>query len=445
MKEKVKSSVLFILFIMALVLTYLNTLQPFFVLSQSESKDDLRSTIASVVKPRAVFYSNGQNFYTRVYDKSLFDMIWGQVMPSLTEIFDGTEVLKEIRKTEYVKAFENQSLLLVLTGVDRSLITNSGILGSFYCYEEILICEECLNVKLNGKYYSVTGKGRQNIKSIGEKIKLINGDKYRRVVDRFSLRDTLGTDEEYLNYYPFPYDYPTRIVKTSAKNEFGIKDRSYINDIAKVVIGDRLDFTQIFEDSAKSLVFVYNKGEKSLTFTVDGQLLYKARVTDSTRLHRDDFESSLTAAVEMIAKSGGIPEGLYLRNCTRSEDGKFIFVFNYKLAGQYAVLGHAAGVEVVVDGDMVVEMSRKIVLPELLVSAGTSNYIPVDQCIYKSLNIFTDFEDNEKLYSVCAKIEEVNMTFYYTGTELIPTWEVVINGKTYLFDANYGEYIPEEQ
>lgn len=441
MKERIKSVVLFVLFVMALVLTYLNTLQPFFVVSQSEDSLPLNEVMASVVKPRAIFYSSGDHDYTRIYDQVLFQRIWDQIMPDIVRTLDGSETLTEITKTAYAEAFERESILLIMTGVDRNLITNGGILGSFYCYEEILICDECLNVKWNGKYYSIDKKKGGSIQSIGERIKKSETSKYRRVADRFSLRDTLGPSEEYMNYYPFPYEYPTKIVRTSTRNEFSLQERSHINEVAKIVIGDRLDFTQIFEDSAKSLVFVYHKGEKSLTFTVDGFLLYKARYTDNSRIVRDDFESALAAAVDMITKSGGVPEGLYLKDCTLTESGKYLFSFSYQLAGQYSVRGNHAGIRVLVDGDMVLEMDRKIVFPELLVATGASNYISVDQCIYKNLDIFSNFDSKEKLYHVCSKIEEVNMVFYYNDSELIPAWEVVIDGKKYLFEANNGVYI----
>lgn len=441
MKETLKSIALFILFIMALVLTYLNTLQPFFVVSSDGTDATYSISLHAVVKPHTMIYSDGVGNYGVLLDTTGVER---QIVREVREVFNGAEILEPIDKKRFVESFGKKSILMKTVGLDRSYFTDSGELGDFYCYDEILVDQSGYYVRQNDAYFSVKTDRLLDIDALEEAIVLDKTEVYRRIYDRFSLKRMLGDSEVYLNYNLIPYGNISKVVRSSTKPEFVLEDRDSINEIAKSVLGDRLDFTQIFVDSANSIVFVYNKGEKSLTFTQDGRVLFKSRPQENQKAKKTDFESALRVAIGFVANSGGVPEGMVLNDCSLGENGEYYFDFSYRIAGKYPVVGSGCGIYVMVKDDSVLEMSRRVVIPEVLFTSYLKTHVPVDQCINNYLDLFGVEGDSERFYLICSKLEEVKTVYYYRNAELVPTWQIRVEGRDYWFDIETGEHIAEQ-
>ncbi len=446
MKESLKSVLLIILLIMAVVLTYLNTLQPFFV-EPSWNAEPSSVSLSGVVRPSAIFFSYGGGAYTRIYDKKISAAVWEALAQDLPVYFDGAETVEQITRSEYADAFAKHSVLLFLPGLDRSLLASDGKLGSYPFYEEILLTDDGVFAKSSGEYFRILAENYRGIGAAAAAAAQTEGESYRRVADRFSLEKVLGIPSDAINYYPVPYTNAASVTKSSVKPEINTLDQNAVNEIAKNIFGDRLDFSQTYEDASNSVVIMYDRGRRSITFSENGELIFKNRPENN---ERGSFETALGAALRVISVSGGVPDGLYLQSCTVGENGEFNFEFGYSLGG-YKVCsggGEHIGVRAVVIGGEVEELRRYILVPEMVYPPESLQYFPVDQCISGNIEQFDGFADypqGQRFFRICAALEATNMIFYSSGYTITPAWEIIVGGEVYLFDAFSGEPIIGER
>lgn len=439
MKEIVKSIILLILFVAALVLTYLNTMQPFFVIAPTQEERMETIPPDAVLRPRFVLYSDGIGNYKRLHDH--VRKLDSGFYEKLAGVLSGSETLIRVDKREYVDAFAKQSVMLSSVGLDKKYITKFSHLGSYYCYDEILIGNQAIYVKNDDAYYKVEDASGIDLSVYNDVWEGIEGEVYRRIYDRFSLHQTLSDRPEFVNYHLIPYSQIATFFRYSVKPELNIHDRGEINAVAKSILGERLDFTQIFEDAAHSIVFVYNKGEKSLTFTRQGMLHFRQRPNEAVRTKKADFEQALASALKFIFYSGGIPKDMRMESCVVGEHGEYYFFFVYSAVGKYKVVGEDCGISVIVEGDSVVEMNRKVVFAEGIFASELKSYVPVDQCINNHLYLFETDTKYEKFYYALSQIENIDAVLYLKEGELIPAWEVSYPGRSYLFEMETGIYI----
>lgn len=447
MIERFKSIFLIILLVMAVVLTYLNTLQPFFVEPQKTGEQSGVS-MRSVVRPSAIFYSHGDGVYTRIYDKKSNQAIWDIFSERLPEIFDGAEVVRQVSKGEYAEAFLRRSFLLYLPGLSRELLVSDSELGSYPFYDEIVLCDNAIYARASEGYYVLESEEAVSIEPAVGVVLGTKTESYRRIADRFSIAEVLGTSADDINYYPVPYTNMASVTKSSVRAEFNINESSAVNEIAKNILGERLDFAQMYEDASKSIVVLHDRGRKSITFQPDGELIFKNLPGNSERL---GFEEALSAVLRLAAVSGGVPEGLYLLSCEIGADGEYSFDFGYNLGGHRVVCCGAneyVGIRAVVAGDSVSELRRFILLPENVYPPEQIQYFPADQCISRNIEVFSkfwDYPESERFFRICAEIEAINMVFCSSGYVIEPAWEICVGGDTYLFDAFSGEPIKGER
>ncbi len=442
MKEKLKSITLFILFVLALVLTYLNTAEPFFVSNKDDVSLERPVSLKSVMTASAICYSFGNGDYTRIYKHEIYYPIWSEAYDALDGISVTNDRLKPISKKNFFDNFSKKSFLIQLYGIYDDVDLGSE---SLFGFDDILITEREIFIRKHDLYYKIKDEDVSDLYT--SMVQHINHKKYvsyRKVSDRFSLREILGKDEAFLNYSLIPYTYDASVAKASAMYEFDYKDRAEINAIAKGVLGERLDFTQSFIDSSDSVVLMSDRGTRSLTFANDGKIIYRTKISEQAGA-AFSFEHALMKALDAIKLVHGIPEGLFLKGCYKIEDNKYQLEFGYTFGGgQYLVTGEDVGIRVVVQGEQVLEVHRKIIKPKLTKVPDSTTFRSIDRCISDNFPVFdVDFESykGNEIFYVYSLIEDVSMVFLYGDNQLSPTWNIVVDGKVYYFDAVEGWYL----
>ncbi len=441
MIEKLKSIVLFILLLMALVLTYLNTAGSFFVVREAESSLAQEGEDVSVIQPVSISYSFGDGMYTRIYSNELFDQVWAKFYAPLCEVEFTENSLIEISKMEFFEEFSNKAFLFQLRPIVLSGEAEYAVADIFTC-NDVLVKESGVFVRRGNRFFKLN---RVSDSYAEAEALVVNADhvSYRRVSDRFSLLNILGQDEDYLNYCLIPYFYSASVTRTSVMYEYNLNNRAEINDMAKGVFGERLDFTQSFLDSSGSVVLMSDRGKQSLSFTQNGTVIYREKQSDSA-LEATDFKRALQKAINSIRIVGGLPEGLFLKDCVKQGEA-YAFSFGYTFGGgYYEVVGEDVGISVLIQGNQVLEVKRRVLVPTLVRVPESPSLYSIDQCITDNLRFFeVDFRQHSsnKVFYIYSLINEASLVFWYDEQELSPTWRIVIEGKVYFFDAVDGHYL----
>ncbi len=441
MSEKLKSIVLFILLLMALVLTYLNTAGSFFVVRETVSgvPDDVEELL--VIQPRAISCSLGNGLYTRIYSNELFDEVWAEFFEPLSSLDITEQVREPISKTAFFEQFSNPAFLFQMTTIRLGGEPESA-LADIFSYDDVMVTESAVFLRRGERFFKVPTVVSSYAKA-RDLVAKSDHISYRRVSERFSLLNILGEEEKYLNYCLIPYFYNASVTKTSAMYEYSVTNRRDINDMAKGVFGKRLDFTQSFLDSSGSVVLMSDRGKQSLSFTQNGMVIYREKFSEKAS-EPTDFKHALQKAIGGIRLVGGLPDGLFLKDCVK-RNGAYDFSFGYTFGGgHYPVIGKDVGISVLVQGDQVIEIKRRVLVPKLVRVPESPSLYSIDQCIIDNVRFFTvDFKEHSsnKVFYIYSLIEEASMVFSYDEQDLSPTWRIIVNGKAYFFDAVDGHYL----
>lgn len=442
-REGIKTAVLVALTAMAVVLIYLGSVHMRPVV-QSEALPAIRSDMRlNILRPDSIFYSRGNCEYSRLYDNRDFYNLWSDVVDFLDNFVRFPYDFDKIERADFIDALEEEGIYI--KNYHRFEVEPSE--GQLIFAKELFICKDGIYINagyFDDKYLKVdrvpSQPEQQRLAEIFMGLSEIKGlGSYRRMMDVSNVKGSQ-------NYYPIPTSYRADIVKMSTKLEFDPSDSNALNALAKNVLGERLDFTQVYVDSERSSVFLHDRGESLLTFKQDGSIIYRRKEPDTAGAGAAEasIEQSLSAAVNMIMLSGGMPEGAYLKRISSSAEGEYVFEFGYKLSGQYDVVsvGDSLGISVSTSGNVVTSMSRRILVPN-------KDYPPEALQFYEIMNFIEDMTDRDVVYSsharkehyakICEKIDEVNLVFFESMGELMPAWEIRMGSEKYLLDAITGK------
>lgn len=467
MKERIKDLLLFVLFVSAIALAYLNMDFRFASLEKQAPDSLYAQDVKNIIMPRYFFYGEDQNIYTKIIKPDLKENIWADISPKIADYLLNAKSFEPIIKSEYIEKFSNDSLLLgfglplknadladlILSpkkDINRSSMTNPNTEIS-----EILVNGRRIYIKdAEGNYFKVDSPNRILFSKTKKIIAGSSSRSYRRIFERFDISTVLGDSGEYKNYVLIPFQYDSMVTARHAQRELKIESEEgekIIDQIAASIFGKSFDFVKRSVDSDGSIVMMYGLGEKSLIFTPRGDMVYRYRLGANEKSARA-FTDNLRKAISFIEKSGGLPEGLHLRSYSES-GAESIFNFTYEAAG-YKVLetDSPLGIRVVLSRGIITEVIRNIMLPgEIMLTADEfytiENYTENNlDLISQKIGLITGDERYRRAY-VRSKIESIDMVFTKFEQTLMPTWEMVIGGHVFLFDAYTGENveIPEPE
>ncbi len=221
-----------------------------------------------------------------------------------------------------------------------------------------------------------------------------------------------------------------------------------------------MDFVKRLQDVNESIILMYGYGDKSLTVTPEGLISYRKKF-DATRAEAFGFKESFALAVGKIEQFGIMPEGLFLEKFSYRQDEKsYTFFFNYRI-NSFAIAEMASEdypITVVVKENQVVsvdkDVKRYVDVTEDTPYKNSETLFTIDDCITNNfLEVSVYYLQDNNLYDqktdpmefffpIRSEIESVDLRYYgETADYMIPVWQVVIDGRTYIFNAYDGKLI----
>lgn len=476
-KERLKSILLVALVISSLALTQINLFDGLILSEGMTEAVDVSSTkLSAYINPQSYFVSFGGLSYTRVYDFKMQDNIWGEIRPFILSCFLNYESVTEIGREEYVEAFSDRSLLVrmpldltisqyfsifsdetikqeIESIYPREYLLREGNVRSLYVFDQV-----------NGKYYLL--KHKTVLHDIASLIDIVKSEEwidYRKISVRFSLESTVDEIYNRLNYELIPYAYDAIVASIKYENEVSLDPERFseeILNISSAVFGNRMDFVKKLKDVNDSTILMYGYGDKSLTVTHEGNIAYRKKF-DQANSEIVDFKGALALATGKLEQFGLMPEGIYLANYTfNASTNSYMFYFNYKL-NSYAMAETAVGdhpiiVEVKENQVVSIDKDVKVFAGEIIPPAyqDVERLLTGEDCIAKNdieISIYYLQDNNildktmdtiEYYYPIRSAIASIDLRYIVEADQyMVPVWQIVISGRTYLFNAYSGSLI----
>jgi hypothetical protein len=483
MKSKIetfKSIILIVLVISTAMLTQLNLFDGLIISQgQSNTVDLPSSKLSFYINPQSYFVGLGGLSYTKVYDPTLQDNIWSEIRPFILSTLLNHDEVMEISKDDYVRAFSENSLMVRMpfempiedfySLFSSEVLSNDvkSIYPKEYLMREGNVRSLFLFDERNQKYYLIKHKTlTHDIGSVISRIKDSDYIEYRKISDRFSLTSTVSTSYNQKNYELIPYLYDFMFPTISIENEVRLQEAYFTNDVSGItsaVFGNRLDFVKRLKDVNDSVVLMYGYGDKSITVSHDGKISYRKKLEADIN-NRMTFKDAFALAMGKVENFGAQPDGLYLTDYEYvAQENTYRFYLNYKIAalsmGQTKTNDHPYFIEVrdhqVISVDKNVKFNRGEVSLDAFSSVErmftiddclANNFLEVSIYYLQDNNIYTTAQDTiEYYFPVRSEISSIELNyiegFVSDNAYLLPTWQVVISGRTYLFNAYDGELI----
>ena len=472
-KERFKTVLLILLILSSLLLTRVNLFNGLISEAQSEEAEVASTKLSTYINPQSYSVSFGGLSYTKVYDLDLQESIWSEVRPFILSTFVNYESVEQITEKDYTKAFTENSLLIkmpfslsisefysvfsdevlgdeIANIKPREYLIREGNVRSLYLFDEV-----------NNKYYLLKHKTmKHDVGALIEVIKAQEPVEYRKVNDRYSLPNILDETYNTLNYVLIPVQYNSITSAIKVQNEVRTDDAFFNQDISaftNAVFGNRLDFVKKLKDVNDSIVLMYGYGDKSLTVTQTGEIIYR-RKFDAKLSDKISFVQALSFAAGKLEGFGAMPEGIYLADYKfDSETSTYTFYYNYKL-NQLAVARLSSKdypITIVVREGQVVSIDKNVKsFAGAYVLSGTpiERLATIDDCIYNNMVELSVYYLQDKgitnptesvfdqYYPMISEIKSIELTYIEQKTNdgltyMQPTWQLRISDRIYLFNA----------
>lgn len=469
-RELVKSFLLICLLISSMIMShavfYDETLTK---VSEDYSDPVDTKKISAYVIPQSFSVSFGGMSYTRVYNGALKQQIWGEIRPVLLKTLSSDYTIENVDRAYYATQFKSEGLLVEMPMAfqAKDLFDVIGGTGwneeaNFNISEILLVTDQKTSIyiydKVAEKYYRIRTLSIQH--DLSKMIAYIKEDvviEYRTIADRFSLDKTVKSDRNASNYTLIPFQYNHVVPKYELVNAETLDETK----VVEAIFGSQMSFIKSLVDINGSKIYMYGYGTKVLTFMENGIVQFKSKSNIESK-QRGSLVEAIAIAGNLIEKFGIDKERLFLSDYDLSEaaTGDVTLYFGYQL-GSYTLADLGVDkqpIRIKIKGKEVVELNLNTAgLNAIPYFENIDEMYRIDMCMDQHYKTISDyyFKDNEIeianvdayafFYDIHSAIESIDMSYYekMNGDRIlfIPVWEIVISGRTYLFDAINGDMI----
>lgn len=277
----------------------------------------------------------------------------------------------------------------------------------------------------------------------------------------YSIRDTLGGDNDLY----IPYRMTSNIPTVYVQNEIKIEDREEIRNIAERFFNKDIDYLREIVERNGSTIYIYN--QNVLKIYKNGYLEYFSPLEEPVR--ERNLYISLNTVANFISSHSGALKGMYLDRIEEVEwDNNlgYKLVFKYRVKGMPLVVGctdvePSIEVEVYnkyvrsykrfVREEVILQNDEKILNGENMLSAFDiidMNYNLLESRYILDKGIANKGENHNLNKEVIDGIEDISLAYFdpcqKEGNEkLIGVWSLTIEGRVYAFDVYTGKLIYE--
>ncbi len=491
--EKFKTSLIILLFVTSLALTYQLWLDVPIGEASDESNGFTLSekdiNLSDILSPqRFIINFEGDNhtaFFSEPYEiwnvtkpeEKEKIWIWEKVKNELNSFFSNAFELESVDHEKWTNINKFKSIRMdfaceIPANIVLSVLSeNDNIMDELEQIGEInSILISSNNLEENTIYVANTEekiyyrfKGQvisDNIKDLITNIKEFSGEKEYISYYNNILKEFLEVENDIL----VPIFDDISIDTIDVTNEIHPSDTVQKRTLADIFFKNSFDFVKEITENNGSSIYMYGYGDKSLKINESGTLEYIEKIDEQMASISTDFIESLKMAVAFTDAYIGWPineQNAYISGYSIVEkDNKqgYRFLFNYRLGGLPVITpgeGQQGAIEVEVIGNQVTYYKR--IVKKMAQKNDMDEEIPnIINILIKNLDIMKEkYISYNKLtetmphnLNVRELIDDVEIVYYYVESEdkkdsgmLIPTWRVKVDNITYFFDVYEGKLI----
>lgn len=476
--EKVKTSVIVVLFLSAILLLYFfwkgSTFEDIkFPLAGLPGENLVITKPSEIVMPKNVQVTFGADNYTLYSAKTR--ELWNQFLKEYITFSESENIfVEEIPAAKWRESMLMKSIryefsyslpLSYLDALGATNIPQAESISSFSVIAYSIASKESIFVydSINDKYY-----------------RMVSDADYTTLDARISELEAAPHD----TYYPInmfyginndtllPYQLQIALQPLYSSNEIADSSKDYERQIAEKFFGESLDFIRKITEDDGTIIYMYGVGQKLLTLDPRGIVEYTEELNNS--YSQLSYYNSMKLASKFVSTHGnwltldGDPLDPYLEYSTKlSLDSKkegYRFAFSLKQNDYplYCINGPQIIVEVV--GDQVIYYKRRIDITHKSLNEPTEvapgqpvSIIELLPAKYSTLSFVLDQNDrkvsdtaatvDEQFDSVVEQITAVSVGYFKqrdqdTGASFfVPTWVISLSSIDVFFDLYTGTYL----
>ena len=476
-KERIKTVLLVVLFITAVLLSYLYWRDSSFLEIKETMDNRLSSTTlasqtipdpSEFVCPDSIDVNFGDGTYTSFHENAR--SVWEEILPFYTGFTKEkgltVEMLSEAQWNN-IMSFQSvqcrfsyplpHSFFRTLGAKsynESDHFTSLTVLGFSKVFDDSYFIRSG-----DGSYFRIRASeyDSSGILSLIESLRARSSDQY------YPMNQFLGTDNTAITPFATQIDLPTLQLHNMTGNE----SEQFETELARNFFGQSLDFIRTVTDNSGTTIFLYNYGETSLTIYQNGFFEYQDSPSSADKTV--GFVEAFRTASAFIAEHGtwsahdGNTIHFLLEDVDRDTYNRSS-VYTFRFRSHYngrKIYGSDNVLTIVVTGTQVTYYSRNLRIPgeedfTLTPNTETPNYPFVDVVSQNYESIAEELvrhewmerpEDPEELFdAVLEKISGID-TGYYEITEnhrkvCQPSWILTVDrGPRIFYDLYTGEYL----
>ncbi len=500
-KEKFKTVLLTILFVLSIILTQqlwisIPLAEVLTTSKQVENKDihknDNIKTLISIVSPQSFIVNFGGGLHTVLYSDTFsmgqedFEGFWPETLMLFKDnYFQEGATVEEVAKEKWEEVYKSKSILMDFgLSIPLSVVRNlsegkeAGIAGKIQELDSILIgATEGTGVFLSNtatdKYYRLKGISNK-ISNFPKAISLIDQNSYNIYYD---IKDVYGNVVSSSNVVEshrlIPVSLKDNIPTIQVVEEIDPYNEAQVEAYSSTFFGESFDFVRKITETNGSVIYMYGYGKKVLKIDTTGALEYFEEIDPEKSTGNLQYWDALKEAYSFVKEHGGWPNNTYLKEVNISEDNKrkgYEFVFGYRINSMPVYyndkLSHRP-IVVVVEGKQIIHYERYIKNEKVAVNfleeedlnnttvltplqVIDSNFDKIKQKYLRSISKEDNYPSEENVGNEVLKSIRLIKLGYYDNpmrerNKLIPVWVVQFDLYTYYFDAYSGTIVYQSE
>ena len=427
--ENIKNIVLWLLFVssIALVVIRYNLVQ-YDVLSNNNIIVMSNKYFEPHILPKHINIKSGKYDMTSILNSK--DTAYKKISALLVNIFFANNQIKKIEQKEYDTITSNKNITLIYDSIpsyylEKSLHVKNNYLANLDFIKEIVILQDSVYIKTNTSYNKISFSKSLN-NNVFSDISKIQNSKFYTKFENFNTNKNL--------LLPLSFNMSLSNIYLS-----DISDTVKVNDIAKYIFEDKLDFTSSMIQSDGLYFYSYNNGNEILKISKSGILEYKKELSETSK---DDIKKSTNAMLNFLIKLGINNNDIIIDKVEKiNHSSNIIYKFNIKRQknGIYIyMLENGESENISVSGDTVI--SANILLKNIGDYTGSSyDIIEPTKAINDKIEYIKNKLNEKDVSTIISKIDDISLVYKKESEIIVPMLFYVIDYFVFFIDAVNGE------
>lgn len=426
-KEKIKTLVLWLLFISSIALVIIRyNLTTYIDFGSPNIKVLSARYIEDMIMPSHINVKFDKYDMTSILtDRRKY---YEAVKKELYLALESKSSEKKIDEKEYTDAKNNISVVVIYDGIpsqllEKSLKLKKSVISNIGYIDEICIIpkKQELYIKTANAYHKVV---------IGHTVANITDRIKNTIYTKFYTKfDNMNPNKNLL--LPLTFDMNMSTIRL-----YDLSESIKATDIARNIFEDRIDFTSSMIQKDGEYFYSYNNGQEILKLYQDTLLEYKK---ESVQNLQDDIEKSTAYMLSFLSKIGMQDSNVVIRSVEKIEQGsKIIYKFNLARQKEGVLISMSDNSEnIQVMGDTVVY--AKVYLSAICGDLDNNTLLEPTKVLNNKIEHIRTLLKAKDVIEVISEIEDISLIYRKVGLVLKPTWEYVIGDFVFYIDAVSGD------